>query len=289
VADEVEAVKAEAIAFLHAALVRGSGVDDALRRAFYRNPEFCVLLFVGSVQRRYGNDSDVRSITALTARITATRVGDPLGFPAREAELLMRVSLGETDLWPELDWAKLNYLEIFIAVLQEVFGEWQPTASEVEDLIHLIQSAAAHAPELAGDLAPGMSLATHDWFKMGMHQSPFLSMASNIAADDGPRSGPDNAAEDDDRQADSSHQTGGDIQLTAEQPNDDRRLADCDSAIARDPGNASLIADRGLAYNAQGRYEEALTDYNRAVQLDPTDASVLAGRASTFNLMGRHD
>jgi hypothetical protein len=37
VADDVEAVKAEAIAFLHAALVRGSGVDDALRRAFYRN------------------------------------------------------------------------------------------------------------------------------------------------------------------------------------------------------------------------------------------------------------
>ena len=93
----------------------------------------------------------------------------------------MRVSLGETDLWPELDWAKVNYLEVFIAVLQEVFAEWRPTGGEVEDLFSLTQSAGAHAPELAAELAPGMSLATQDWFKMGMHQSPFESMASSIA------------------------------------------------------------------------------------------------------------
>lgn len=285
--DDFEAVKAEAVASLRAALISEAGVESALRQAFYRNPEFAMALFVGSLHRWFGRDSDVRSVTALTARIKAERTGDPLGFPARQAETLIRVALGETDLWPELDWARFNYLEMFIAVLQELFKEWRAAAGELDDLFTSTREAVAYGRELAPELAPEFGPALQDWFRTGMHQSPFIGMNSTIA--------PPTRAYNDPEPGDLACGNGGhrpspqNEQVMATQRGVDQALADCDAAIACDPCNAKLFADRGTAYNARDRHTEALADYNRAVQLDPHDASALAGRASTLNLMGRHD
>jgi hypothetical protein len=85
VSDDLDRVKADAVASLRTALMSGHGVDAALRRVFYQHPLFGFMLFAGAVWKRFHPDGDVREITALTARIRAKRAGDPLGFPAREA------------------------------------------------------------------------------------------------------------------------------------------------------------------------------------------------------------
>jgi len=71
--DDLESVKAEAVASLRTALMSGFGVDAALRRAFYRSPLFSGMLFAEVVHRRFVPGGDVREVTALTARIRAAR------------------------------------------------------------------------------------------------------------------------------------------------------------------------------------------------------------------------
>lgn len=97
VVDDVESVKAEAASRLQAALVSGDAVRDAVRWAFYRNPTFMFALFPAALGRRFGSGPDVGEVTAFVSRAAPAGDGDAAAvFPTREAELLIRMSLGQT-------------------------------------------------------------------------------------------------------------------------------------------------------------------------------------------------
>src|SRR5215472_10561386 len=99
VVDDVESVKAEAASRLQAALVSGDSVRDAVRWAFYRNPAFMFALFPAALGRRFGSGSDAAEVPAFVSRVAPADDGDAAAvFPAREAELLIRMSLGELGL-----------------------------------------------------------------------------------------------------------------------------------------------------------------------------------------------
>ena len=111
-ADEVEAV-----ARLRSAMIGRERVAEAARAAFYKNPAFCSVNLAGMV---YGwlADRDPAEVTSLIERISAAR-GDRAGFPARDAEDLGHMMLGEGELTPRVASAEVNYPEIALALLGE--------------------------------------------------------------------------------------------------------------------------------------------------------------------------
>lgn len=133
----------EAVSRLRAVLISGTSVAEALRWGVYQDPTFCFLLLAGAVQGRFGN-RDMSEITLLAERIGTERSADPLGFPLQEAEVLMRLALGEMDLVEQLDPAEVNYPEIAISVLGSLFAGWLPSPGEVNELFS--------QTELAGDI-----------------------------------------------------------------------------------------------------------------------------------------
>jgi hypothetical protein len=171
--DDQEAAAAEAVASLRAALLTGEGVADAVRRGFYRNPVFSSALLSESVREWFGTGADVRAVTRFTARIRSRRPLDPLGFPAREAEALIRVALGETYLIQEIDPEALDYLEIMIVVLSNMLAEWRPAADVTEALLRRAAEVAARLRNVAPGLGPMLDV----WFEMGMHRSPLRGRA----------------------------------------------------------------------------------------------------------------
>ena len=71
--------------------------------------------------------------------------------------------------------------------------------------------------------------------------------------------------------------------------NDTAALSDLNRAIALDPHNAHILADRGALFSNLDRYDEALADCNLAVTLAPEDASICSRRGSVYWNMGRYD
>jgi len=250
--DDLDAMKSEAVSRLKDALISREGVADALRAGFYRNPTFCFLLLIGAVQQRFG--SDLREVERFTGRIAQDRADDPLGFPTEEAQLILRLSLGELELARELDIAAVNYPEIAITVLARLFTEWAPEPDEVE----LLFSQTEEVVRRTRELSPALAQADGLWYESGMHNSPFSGPLGESPAADGTAT--------DDRAA----------------------LARFDRQIEADPGSAPLITRRGDLLHAMGRHAEALADYDRALALDPDDHDALAGRASTYLDLDRY-
>ncbi len=67
----------------------------------------------------------------------------------------------------------------------------------------------------------------------------------------------------------------------------DGALADCDRAIALDPGNAKAHSDRGKALTAMGRSEEALDAFDLAIALNPGDPVAHNRRGIALADLGR--
>ena len=61
------------------------------------------------------------------------------------------------------------------------------------------------------------------------------------------------------------------------------------TAPCSSPGDAWTTGSRGQAYQAMGRYDEALADFDRALQLDPDDTWIIRSRAHAYEAMDRHD
>ena len=170
---ERETIKADALVVLRTALVTGEDTSKAVRWCWYRNPVFSVALFIETVRTRFPPDVDVRELTRFIVRHWA--VGSPAaaGFPAREAEAVMRGALGEAAFFDEVHPGSFSYPEIGIALLGALFGEWRPGPAEIDDLFGRAESVLQAGQELAPGLGPG----EEEWFAAGMHESPFARWA----------------------------------------------------------------------------------------------------------------
>lgn len=166
---DLDAVRADAVMALRLALDRGSGVAEALRWCYYRNPLFMWGLFRMAVALRFGTGGDIREITKFVARIRAERPVDRPGFPSREAELMIRLALGEIGLAAEADPDKVNFHEIGIAVLDRIFADRPPAREEVDAMF----AEAEDVLRAARDVAPIINTAEDQWFGAGWHTSPF--------------------------------------------------------------------------------------------------------------------
>jgi hypothetical protein len=149
-----EAVEAEGVAALRAALMAGSRVAEAFRWCWYRHPMFAAVLFTESARRRFGCPPDIRAITAFLAGIRATRdkASGP-GFPSREAEALIRAVLGEMFLLESVPPSDFSYPEMGIAVLVGLYREGSFSRAGWDELLRETQMVVAdgrrRAPELA--------------------------------------------------------------------------------------------------------------------------------------------
>jgi hypothetical protein len=166
---DLERVKREAISNLHAALASGTDFQDALRLCCYRNPLFTSTLLTESVRERFGPDSDIRSITGFVSRIIPQDLSGKSNFPRREAEAVIRASLGETELLDEVDPSQLSYPEIGIAVLGRLFLERHRSEGDITELFTRVEGVLALAKEMSSELEQ----VEDNWFAIGMHDSPF--------------------------------------------------------------------------------------------------------------------
>jgi hypothetical protein len=170
---ERETIKADAVVALRTALVTGEGIGQAVRWCWYRNPMFAAALFTETVRARFPADCDVRELTRFIVRHWA--VGSPAaaGFPAREAEALLRGTLGEVALLDEVHPGRFSYPELGSALLGALLGEWRPGSAEVYDLF----GRAEGTLQAGQELSPGLGPAEEDWFSVGMHESPLARWA----------------------------------------------------------------------------------------------------------------
>ncbi len=67
----------------------------------------------------------------------------------------------------------------------------------------------------------------------------------------------------------------------------DRALADYDEAIKREPKNAVVRNNRGLAFHAKGDFDRAISDFSEAIKLDAKYAAAVLNRANAWR--GKHD
>jgi hypothetical protein len=165
-----EAVEAEGVAALRAALMAGSRVAEAFRWCWYRHPMFAAVLFTESARRRFGCPPDIRAITAFLAGIRATRdkASGP-GFPSREAEALIRAVLGEMFLLESVPPSDFSYPEMGIAVLVGLYREGSFSRAGWDELLRETQMVVADGRRRAPELA----MAEDDWYAVGLHDSPF--------------------------------------------------------------------------------------------------------------------
>lgn len=163
---------------LRLALTGSGRVDAALRACAYRNPIFFSVLFHESMTELFSKDGDIREITAFVARVRAAR-GPTAAFPSREAEGVLRAILGEAMMIGQADPHAVSYLEIAIALMTELFAEWQPTADEVAALMSRSETVAA---EKGGQ--PLVAEHEDRWFAAGMPDSPFAALDEPVSDDE---------------------------------------------------------------------------------------------------------
>jgi len=66
----------------------------------------------------------------------------------------------------------------------------------------------------------------------------------------------------------------------------DHAIADCQRAIALDPGQALPHAARGEVFHLKGDYDRAIADYNEAIRLAPNDATTYNNRGEVSRAKG---
>jgi len=280
VEDDLNLVDNEAVSDLRTALVAGAGIDEALRQLSSRYPAFWLVLFTESARRWFGPGSDIRKVTAFTARIAARRAEAGGPFPARQAEGLIRVALGEVHLVSAIEPAEVEYPGTQVQILCSLFEQWQPDGGEVDALLAQTEAATAEFRERAPGMLPGFERRlAGDQHQVGGQVTP-----DQDGQDEGlARYNRALALNPDDAWA----ITGRGIAYNA-RDRPEEALADFNRAIELDPSRASAFSGRGDTYSFMERYQDALDDYNRAVQLDPDDYFTIRGRGDTYRLMGRY-
>lgn len=69
--------------------------------------------------------------------------------------------------------------------------------------------------------------------------------------------------------------------------NDDRAVADLDTAIRIDPSFAEAYRIRGIAYRNKGDYDRAIADHSEAIRLDPKSVRAYVGRGLDYHAKGK--
>lgn len=275
-------------AALRAALAAGSGTEESLRRAFDRAPEFCLNLFCVVAGERFGEGCDVRDITAFTAQVRARRPG----FPALEAEQVIRWVLGEERLGQEIDWAAENYTEVFVAVLAWLFDGWRPSQAELDELFRLTGEQAAGARAIASDLVPSLAgpsgaRASPD-HAVDLEPMQLVALgfqAANLGRYRDALTAFDHAVG---LNANSFWAAIGRAEAYSGLAWWEEAVAEYHRAVSLDPGNASAWQRLARAQRELGYLGEALDGYNRAIELDDGDAEAYAGRGQTCLAMGEN-
>jgi tetratricopeptide (TPR) repeat protein len=273
---------------LRAVLAAGSGTEESLRRAFHRDPEFCLNLLSAVVDRRFGEGCDVRAITAFTAQVRAKRPG----FPALEAEQVIRWVLGEERLGPEIDWAAENYTEVFVAVLARLFDDWRPSQAELEELFRLTGEQAAGARAIVADLVPSLAgpagaraLPDHTADLEPMQLVALGFQAANLGRYQDALTAFDQAVG---LSPNSFWAAIGRAEAYSGLAWWEKAVAEYRRAVSLDPGNALAWQRLARAQRQLGYLGEALDGYNRAIELDDGDAEAYAGRGQTCLAMGEN-
>jgi hypothetical protein len=162
------AVAAE-LALRDAVLARGDA-GDAVRRCFYQSPTFGLGLVTEVTRHRFGTGCDIRAITRFVARIHEySSQSRAEGYPAREAEALIRFLLGEAVFLEGCP--QVNEVEIYITVLDALLTQWQPSAAEFDDMAARAKAIVAKGRELF----PAADSLDAEWFAHRIHESPFSS------------------------------------------------------------------------------------------------------------------
>jgi tetratricopeptide (TPR) repeat protein len=91
---------------LRAQILGRTSLAPAIDAAFSADPGSCCALATESVRHRFAGDCDIREVTAFVAGAVALSKHDGRpGFTAREAEAVIRIALGESELLNALDLA----------------------------------------------------------------------------------------------------------------------------------------------------------------------------------------
>ncbi len=69
----------------------------------------------------------------------------------------------------------------------------------------------------------------------------------------------------------------------------DAALADCDAAVASEPGKVEPLLARGFAKLKGNRFSAAIEDYDAALRIDPTDAFSLFERGVARMALGQNE
>jgi tetratricopeptide (TPR) repeat protein len=308
----VEPVNVEAVTSLRTALAARSGVADAVRRVFHEDPQFAYTLLAAVVAQRFGTGHDVRQVTALTARIRSTQPG----FPAREAEQMIRWILGEARFSPEVDWGAVNYTEAFIAVLSRLFLEWQPADTAVTDMLGSTAETKSRAESVTRDLAPLVRDMFGAWYRTGTPE-PLSAVVADFSAVAGR---PDAAF--DLRFLDPTLAVVQGLDALGKGQSEEALKA-FDRAVVMGPGSFWAAIGRAELLSAAGRseqavdeyrraqvldpdstwaarglgrvlcelrlYDEALVSFNRAIELSPAISEIFDERAAAYEAVGQHD
>jgi tetratricopeptide (TPR) repeat protein len=77
--------------------------------------------------------------------------------------------------------------------------------------------------------------------------------------------------------------------VSASDPDPDRTIKACDSALARNGTQASLYLGRGIAHDAKAERDLAISDFNRAIELDPKLDKAYYNRGNVYKDKSEYD
>lgn len=268
-------VDAAAVVAVREAVLLQSGIDRALGALSQRYPAFWAALFAEALRRWLGPHCDIRAVSAFARRVAARVQSMEPRLAARNAEVIIRVVLGEHDLGSAITPAR-GLEQVLDAILPELFEEIQPGLEELDELL-------GHTEMLAGQVR------THGAQMIPAYRQMLASRTDRARAA---------GASEQERSEQTEQLAGhpGDVKVLGARAlalNAEGRhleaLACYDRALGIAPADAALFADRGGTYLVLGQLEEALADYRRAVTLTPDSVDAIAGLGNAYRLMDRYD
>ncbi len=289
--DDPNAQDQEAVADLRAALLSGTGAESALRALSDRYMVFLSFLFTRVAQLRFGASPGLSQVAAFTSRVRPVVPGE--AFPARQAELILRISLGEPELAAAIEPAELDYIDTMVTLLRSMLDEWRPEQAEIDDLLDQVEATAEQLRGLAPDVLP----AVERWVDQVTETGP-ADPADHEAISDRATAHL-NADRYEEALADFTLAIGltsgdwkamdligrGMTYLRLER--NEEALADFSQSLAIRPDSEQALELRADAYHNLGRFDEALADYDAAIELNPDDVWAIKGRADTYLALGR--